>query len=223
MDRQHKLILDNRYHLAYNQIHMKLHDSQKKLLKFLKDIDDLDGLSYWEIARETGLTNAQNVVHHLGQLEKLGYLRRDLTNLSKFEILKDPIEDVIYLNMLGFAQCGHRNEFFSEGNIKDKIAVSTKLFGISNPEKCFIVRAKGDSMEPEISENDLIIFESRESVDDSNVALVCDNGEVKIKQLFYLKDGILLKSWNKKHEDRKISKKDDFHVLGLARHIMRSL
>ncbi len=200
-----------------------IHESQKKLLKFLKGVEDLEGMSYWEIARETGLTNAQNVVHHLKQLEKLGYLRRDLTNPNIFEVLKDPIEDVIYLNLHGFAQCGNRSDFFSETNIKDKIAISTKLFGISNPSKSFIIKAKGDSMEPEISENDLIIFEARDTVDESNTALVSDEGICKIKQVFYLKDGILLKSWNKKHADKKVTDKKNFHILGVAKHLIKGM
>jgi len=202
---------------------MKLHESQKKLLKYLKGVEDLEGTSYWDIARESGLNSAQNVIHHLGQLEKLGYLRRDLNNPSIFEVLRDPIEDVIYLNLHGFAQCGNKADFFSEGNIKDKIAISTKLFGISNPEKCFLVKAKGDSMEPEISENDLVIFESRDEIDDSNIALVSDNGECKIKQVFFLKDAILLRSWNKKHEDKKITNTKNFHILGVARHMIKNI
>ena len=136
---------------------MNIHESQKKILNYLSGIQDLDGISYWEIARETGLTNAQNVVHHLKQLEKLGYLRRDSFNPSSFEILKNPIEDVVYLNLLGFAQCGNETDFFCDTNVREKIAISTKLFGISNPKNSFLIRAKGDSMSPEIFDNDLII------------------------------------------------------------------
>lgn len=221
MNTAHKLYVDNIYSFNYNE--NMLHNSQKKLLKFLKGVEDLEGTSYWEIARETGLVNAQNVIYHLGQLERLGYLRRDLSNPDKFEVLKDPIEDVIYLNLHGFAQCGNRSDFFSENNIKDKIAISTKLFGISNAEKCFIIRAKGDSMEPEISENDLIIFEATDTVDDSHTALVSDNGECKIKQIFYLKEGVLLRSWNKKHKDKKITDMSNFHILGRAKHMIKSI
>lgn len=221
MNTAHKLLIDNMYPVSYTQ-YMQIHDSQRKLLKFLKGVEDLEGLSYWEIARETGLKNAQNVIHHLGQLEKLGYLRRDLTNPTCFEVLKDPIEDVVYLNLHGFAQCGNKSDFFSENNTRDKIAISTKLFGISNAEKCFLIKAKGDSMEPEITENDLIIFEAKDTAEDSYTALVSHAGECKIKQIFHLKDGTLLKSWNKKHADITVKRKEDVVILGIAKHIIKS-
>jgi repressor LexA len=199
---------------------MNIHESQKKILNYLSGIQDLDGISYWEIARETGLTNAQNVVHHLKQLEKLGYLRRDSFNPSSFEILKNPIEDVVYLNLLGFAQCGNETDFFCDTNVREKIAISTKLFGISNPKNSFLIRAKGDSMSPEIFDNDLIIFESTSDVDDGSVALVIDNDEPKIKQVFKTSNGILLRSFNKQHQD-KVVKDSDIRILGLAKHLIK--
>lgn len=202
---------------------MKLHSSQLKLIKFLKGIDDLDGISYWDIARETDLKNAQNVIHHLGQLEKLGYLRRDPSNSTKFEILKDPIEDVVYLNLFGFANCGNESEFFSETNSKEKIAISTKLFGISNPENYFVVKAKGDSMSPDIFENDLVIFESKNDIDSGNIALVLDNNEPKIKQVIKGQKEIILHSLNKSHKDKIIKRGNDFIILGVAKNVIHSL
>jgi len=199
---------------------MNIHESQKKILNYLSGIQDLEGISYWEIARETGLTNAQNVVHHLKQLEKLGYLRRDSFNPSSFEILRNPIEDVVYLDLLGFAQCGNDTDFFCDTNVKEKIAISTKLFGISNPKNSFLIRARGDSMSPEIFDNDLIIFESTSDVDDGSVALVIDNDEPKIKQVFKTSNGILLRSFNKQHQD-KVVKDSDIRILGLAKHLIK--
>ena len=40
---------------------------------------------------------------------------------------------------------------------------------------------------------------------------------------FHLKDGILLKSWNKKHEDIIIKNNKELFVLGVAKHIIKSL
>ncbi len=200
-----------------------LHDKQIKLIEYLKGIEDLEGISYWQIARETGLGNAQTVKHHLNQLEKLGYLRRNLSNPSQFEVLKSPVEDISYISLYGFAQCGNDAEFFSEGNLDDKIAISTKLFGISDLANTFAVRAKGDSMSPDILDNDIVIFQKQNSVDTGTIALVLDDGECKIKQIIK-KDssGLILRSTNRSYTDKHVDG-GEFHVLGLAKGIMHSL
>lgn len=202
---------------------MKLHESQKKLLNFLKNVDSLDGLSYWDIARETGLTNAQNVIHHLKQLERFGYLRRDPSNPDSFELLKDPIEDVVYLPVYGFAHCGNKSEFFFDNNTKEKVAVSTTLLGISNPKNYFMVRAKGDSMSPNILENDLVICDERKDVESGNVAILIHKGQCKIKQIFKTTKGIILKSFNPTHPDVLVAKTSDIQILGLARQVIHHL
>ncbi|MFA5778188.1 MAG: S24 family peptidase [Candidatus Paceibacterota bacterium] len=199
----------------------QLHKNQIKLLKYLEGIQDFDGISLWDIAREAELNNAQTVKHHLSQLEKLGYLRRDLKN-SSFEILKSPIEDIAYINLLGFAVCGNSGEFFSEENLEDKIAVSTKLLGISNLQDTFAVKAKGDSMLPEVLDNDLVIFQKQDDIGNADIGLVIDNGEPKIKQVIKNKNEIILRSYNKSYPDKIITKKD-LCVLGLAKKIIHSI
>lgn len=203
---------------------MPLTGNRLQLLKYLKGIEDLEGLSLWDIARETGLKNAQTVSHHLKQLEKFGYLRRDISDPSKFEILKDPVEDVVYIQLFGFAQCGNEADFFSEGNLKEKVAISTRMFGIPRPQDSFLVRARGDSMSPEIDNNDLVLLERQNDAEDGNIALVIDNGDPKIKKIF--KKGrkeYLLTSINKKHPDKIVRSGRSFRVLGLAKAVMRGL
>ncbi len=201
---------------------MELHPRQRKLIEFLKNIDDLQDYSYWDIARETGLLNAQTVIHHMKQLEKLGYLRRDPSDPDNFELLKDPIDDVVYLHLYGFAQCGNKAEFFSEENQREKIAIPTAFFGISKPDDCFVIKAKGDSMSPKILEDDLVIFREQKIVEDGSIALVIHNEECKIKQIFYTTKGTLLKSFNHTHEDVLV-KNENIEVLGLARQVIHHL
>lgn len=203
----------------------RLHEKQLTLLRYLKGVEDLEGQSYWQIARETGLKNAQTVKHHFLQLENRGYLRRDLNDPSKFEILKTPIEDLVYINLYGFAQCGNDADFFSEGNLEDRIAISTKLLGISDLRNTFSVKARGDSMLPDILENDIVIFQKQSSVDNGSIALVVVNESVKIKQV--LKESshkYILRSTNRsQYPDKIITTKDDFYILGSARRVIKSL
>lgn len=202
-----------------------LHEKQIKLLDYLGKIKSLEGLSYWHIARETALNNAQTVKHHLNQLEKHGYFRRNLSNPFLFEILKKPVEDIAYIPLYGFAQCGNDAEFFSDGNLDDEVAVSTKLLGISNLSETFAVRAKGDSMVPKILDNDLVIFQKQDDVDTGSIGLVMDNGEPKIKEVIKNDDKqqIILRSLNKtRHPDKIIPYGEDFSVVGLIRGVIHS-
>lgn len=216
--------IDSNASVIYTENVMQLHQNQTKLLKYLKEIEDLEGLSLWDIARETGLKNAQTVSHHLKQLERYGYFRRSLANPNQFEILKDPIEDVLYLSLFGFAQCGNEAEFFSTGNFKEKIAVSTKLFGISDASNSFLVKAKGDSMFPEIADRDLVLFDRQADVDNGSIALVIDEEEPKIKKVF--KGGrnkYILNSFNRKVVDKTVRVGSDFRILGLAKSVIRGI
>ena len=194
-------------------------------LKFLKSVSgDLEGLSLWDIARETGLNNAQTVSHHFKQLEKYGYLRRSLSNPNEIEVLKDPIEDVFYVNVMGFAQCGNVAEFFSEGNLKERVCLSSKLFGIARPIDSFLVRAKGDSMTPEIAERDLVLFEKADDVDSGVVALVIDDGLPKIKRVFKKSASeYILDSTNKAHGSKVVRANNNFRILGIGRGVIRGI
>lgn len=203
---------------------MELHDSQKTLINYLKDIDNLEGLSYWDIARETGLKNAQNVIHHLKQLERYGYVRRDLGNPDKFEILKDPIEDVVYINLYGFAHCGNEGDFFSDGNLKDKVAISTKLFGVKDYKNTFLVKAKGDSMTPYIRENDLVLIEQQSDVDNGSIGLVIEDGKPKIKKITKKnRNEIILSSLNPAHKDHVVKIGQELRIIGRAKGIIHGM
>ncbi len=200
---------------------MKLHEKQLKLLGFLKDRQNLDGISLWQIARETGLNNAQTVSHHLQQLEKRGYLRRNLSDPKSFEVLKDPVEDVVYINLYGFAQCGNEAEFFSEGNLEDNVAISTKLFGIKDYLKTFLVKAKGDSMSPYIRENDLVLIQEQNDIDDGSLGLIIDNEEPKIKKLYKNHEGkFILNSFNPKYKDKIVSG-ESLRILGAVKGVIQ--
>lgn len=210
--------------IRYYNERMEMHETQKKLLKYLKNIEDLEGISLRHIAREVGLNNAQTVSHHLKQLEKHGYIRRNLSNPALFEILKDPVEDIVYLDLLGFAQCGNEAEFFSDGNLKEKIAISTKLFGIRNPQDAFLVRAKGDSMLPDIVERDLILCDKRDDVDSGSIALVIDGDEPKLKRVIKKsRNEYILNSINRKYNDKSVKRGRDFRILGVGVSVIRGL
>lgn len=202
---------------------MQLHPSQQTLLKFLiSNKDALEEMSLWQIAKETNLGSAQNVVHHLRQLEKKGYLRRG--DNSTFEILRNPIEDVITVNRYGMASCGHASDMVSDSNLEEKISISTKLFNITDPYSIFAVRANGDSMSPSINSGDLVLFQKTYDVDSpGQLSLVLHNSEPKIKKVVKEGNDIILRSSNPEYQDVKVKKNDDFEIIGVAKAVIHSL
>lgn len=81
-----------------------LDPQQKKLFELLKsDRHITETLTLKEIGERIGVDYAQGVLNKLRQLENKGYIRKDEQGIYK--VLKDPVEDIFYFPLIGFAQC----------------------------------------------------------------------------------------------------------------------
>ena len=79
-----------------------LHPKQEELLEILKT-NISDPLTMEELADRLNVSGKSVVFHHIKQLEKKGYLKRNPANPRDYIILKDPERNVIYLKMYGMA------------------------------------------------------------------------------------------------------------------------
>lgn len=175
---------------------MKLHETQRSLLKLLKS-NILDPLTIRELQDELDVSSPSVVYHHITQLEKKGLLKRNPNNPKDYQILDEPEKPVVFLNLYGMAQCGP-NGTLLDGNPIDRIPISSKLINFSTDE-AFLVQAKGDSMKPKIKSGDLIIAKKVNVADDGDIIVCVYNEFVLIKKL-YSKDGhIILHSINKSY------------------------
>jgi repressor LexA len=176
----------------------KLHDIQRKLLDLLK-INSDEPLTLRELQEILGVSSHSVIHHHLLQLENKGYLRRNPANPKDYKILGDhPDKLITYVNLYGMASCGP-NGTLLDGNPIDRIPIASKLLGFPS-EEAFLVKAKGDSMQPKIFENDLVIARKFNSNPKDGDIIVCShNDEVKIKQLRFSEDIPLLISLNSKY------------------------
>lgn len=196
-----------------------LSEVQKQLLKLLqKNIDE--PLSMRELQETLEISSTSVVHHHICQLEKKGYLRRNPSNPRDYQILSEsPEKKVAYLNVYGYAKCGP-NGTLLDGNPIDKIPISSRVLGFPAIEG-FMVKAKGDSMEPYIYEGDYIIARKSQSFNENNVVVCIHNGEVKVKKICKHKnaDGeqILLISHNSsKYPPEIVSSKEDLRIVGIV-------
>ncbi len=160
---------------------MKLHPIQEKLLLLLKQ-NEFEPLTIRELQEELGVSSTSIIQHHILQLEKKGYLRRNPSNPRDYQVLADtPDRQVTYLNLYGLAQCGPNGSIL-DGDPIDRIPISTRILGFSSSD-AFLVKAKGKSMFPKINEGDLVIARKSTFADNGNIVVCVNNGEALIKKL----------------------------------------
>jgi repressor LexA len=159
----------------------KLHSVQKKLLKILKE-NITDPLTVRELQKELDISSPSVVHHHIQQLEKKGYLRRNPSNPKDYQVLADsPEKAITYLNLYGLAQCGPKGSIL-DGSPIDRIPIASRIIGFPAKE-AFMVKAKGNSMSPKINNGDLVIAKKAKNADNGAIVICINNGEALIKRI----------------------------------------
>ena len=188
----------------------KLHPTQRKLLELLQENID-DPLTIRELQDQLELSSPSLVAHHIQQLEKKGYLKRNPANSQDYRLLKNPEKPIVRLNLYGLAQCGPNGSIL-DGAVLDRIPIATKLLSFKS-EDAYLVKARGDSMEPLIKEGDLVIVRKTQTVNEGKVVVCVNDGQALIKKLHYSGGGALLESLNNQYPPF-LASREDFRVEG---------
>lgn len=196
----------------------KLHPTQKKLLQLLKETIQ-DPLTIRQLQDELDLSSTSVVAHHISQLEKKGYLKRNPNDPRDYQVLSDSPEKLItYLNLYGLAQCGPDGSIL-EGDPQERIPIASQL--VTFPVKeAFMVEAKGDSMEPKIHEGDLVIARKKSLADSGKVVVCVNNGEAMIKKFQKENGEVILQSFNSDYPP--FIAGEDFRIEGEVRSIIKN-
>lgn len=195
----------------------KLHPNQVKLINILrKNIDN--PLTMLELMGELDVASTSVVHHHIVQLEKKGYLKRNPSNPKDYQLLQDPEKPITYINHYGLAECGADGSVL-DGNPIDRIPIASKLLKFPS-EDAFIVIAKGDSMEPEIKQGDYIIAQKKPVASNGDI-IVCVNDKKAIIKTYSRNGDIeILHSINSsKHQPFVVN--EDFKIEGIVRNIIK--
>jgi len=174
----------------------KLHISQEKLLSLLKNNIE-SPLTIRELQRELGITSTSVVHHHIQQLEKKGYLKRNPSNPKEYNIFGNLENDVTYINKYGLAQCGPKGSIL-DGNPIDRIPIASRLIKFPIAE-AFIVEAKGDSMEPKIKNGDIVIARKQNQAENNDLIICVHDSEVLIKKYIISGNNVILYSLNENY------------------------
>ena len=188
----------------------KLHSNQRKLLELLKKSID-DPLTIREIQERLNLSSTSVVSHHINQLEKKGFLKRNPSNPKDYQILSDSPEKLIsYLNLYGLAECGPNGSIL-DGDPIDRIPIASKLVSFPT-DQAFMVRASGDSMEPKIFAGDLVIVQKKQTAESGSIVICVNEGEAIIKKMKQENGRVILNSLNPQYSPFLAS--EDFRIEG---------
>ncbi len=87
---------------------------------------------------------------------------------------------------------------------------------LANRESTFFLRASGDSMQPKIFDNDILIVDRSVTLESGQIAAFYLNGNAICKIFYKGREGVILKSLNPKYHDIKLSSDDDLQLFGVV-------
>jgi repressor LexA len=193
-----------------------LHPVQAQLLELLRKHHE-EPMTIRELQEAVNASSTSVVVHHLQQLERKGFIKRNPYNPRDYQILEDGPEPAVALvNVYGLASCGPGGSIL-DGNPVDRIPIGARLLSFP-ASQAFMVRAKGRSMEPTIHEGDLVIVRRVTECRDGGIYVCVNNEESMIKRLRKNGQNLILESVNR--EFPPFVAADDFRVEGEVRTII---
>lgn len=195
-----------------------LHPSQQTLYELILEANPEEPVTLDDMREALGVNSLNTVVHHLKQLEKKGYIRRN-GDYGSIEALPAPVRDIVYLNLYATVGCSPEG-FFNDDNVKERVPFPAKKMRVNADS--FLVEARGDSMEPLVHDQDLVLVDQTDSVSNSDTAVVVlSDGGAILKKFYQYSDRVVLQSLNPKYEPIVVNP-DDMRVVGIARGVVRS-
>lgn len=195
-----------------------LHPTQQQILALLRDNID-DPLTIRAIQEETSVSSPSVIHHHIKQLEKNGYLKRNPSNPKDYQILEDPEKPIVYINLYGQAQCG-MSGIELDGNPEDRIPIASKLLRFPAGE-AFMVKASGNSMSPKIEDGDYVIAQKSNSPKSGETVVCSHDGKVVIKSIQFDSKNVILNSHNSLEHPPYLANLDSFYVAGIVRSVFK--
>ncbi|MGZ4054406.1 MAG: LexA family protein [Bacteroidia bacterium] len=194
-----------------------LHLKQSQILEFLKR-NFGNPLVINDLYEELGIKSPGILYHHLDQLEKKGYLKRNPNNSKDYSLMESAEDPVTYVNNYGKAQCGPNGTFPEESPI-ERVPITSAFLKFPAAE-AFMVVANGDSMEPKIHEGDKVIARRTSDPASGDIVVCVHENEVKIKKFIRIGYGAVLQSLNKEYPLVAINSDTDFQIVGVVKNVL---
>lgn len=112
--------------------------------------------------------------------------------------------------LLGMVKAGY--DYFATENIIGYVAVDKNVPDVEN---CYALQIVGDSMQPVLYEDDIIVVHKQEDVENGQIAIVLiDSEEATVKKVIKHDDYIELVAFNSYYPPKKLTDKDNFKIIG---------
>ncbi len=154
---------------------------QEQVLGFIREFTHANGYppTVREIGSELELSSPSTVHVHLGNLERLGFIRRDPTKPRALELVDEP-RPLRPLPLIGQVAAGA--PILAEQNIEDFIEVPALL---RRSDDDFLLRVEGDSMiDAGIHNDDLIVIHRQATADNGEIVVALVGDEATTKRFF---------------------------------------
>lgn len=112
--------------------------------------------------------------------------------------------------LLGTVKAGYN--YLASENVISYISIDKN---VSDPENYFALKVVGDSMQPILYEDDIIIVHRQSDVENGQIAIILvDNEEATVKKVMKYDDHIELIAFNSYYPPRILDKKSNFQIIG---------
>ncbi len=171
---------------------------QKEIFDFIRRYAEKTGYppTVREIGKAVGLHSSSTVHAHLGNLEKIGLLRRDPTKPRAIELLFDRAKRTIMpgggLPLVGHVAAGE--PILAEENIEEYIEIPDVIGGEDGD---YVLRVRGESMkEAGIFEDDYVVVRPTEEAADGEIVVALIGEDATVKRYFHESDHVRLQPEN---------------------------
>jgi repressor LexA len=196
---------------------------QNKILEIIKQTlkNEGEAPTVREIAREIRVKSPRAVSHHLEQLEKKGYIRRNTESSRNIVLAREqngkPVGDVVKVPLCGWTAGGP--SILSEENISDWLPISSRFLRQAGGD-IFLLRVKGNSMAPKIEDGDMIIVKKQYTAEPGETVVALLGDETTVKKYVPHDDHIVLQPENAEHEPI-IAFPDELRIQGVVRGVLK--
>jgi repressor LexA len=195
---------------------------QKEVFYALQNFIEEHGYppTFRELAKKLGIVNPTAIQRMLNIFKEKGLvdIESGKSRTIKLKHKTSPFEEeIISLPIAGRIVAGGFEEAIE--NPEEKIAVPAFL--ARNNSKAFLLKVKGDSMEPEFHEGDFVVILPETNAYPGDIVAVMLEGEATLKQLLEKNGKRFLHPFNSAYPD--ISVTENFQLLGKACGLLRML
>lgn len=112
--------------------------------------------------------------------------------------------------LLGIVKAGY--DYLAGENIIGHVNIDKE---VSDPENYFALKVTGDSMQPVLFEDDIVIVHRQNDIENGQVGIIIIDGEeATVKKIIKYEDHIELIAFNSYYPPKKLTKKEKFKIIG---------